>query len=79
MGEEKPEQSEMVADFVGDDPKKMKEGTITPKKEKKITATPSPNKKICSKCGSGQIYVRIKEGSVVCRSCGNIDKIKSDG
>ena len=34
------------------------------------------NKK-CSKCGSGQTYVRIKEGSVVCRNCGNVDQIKS--
>jgi|TARA_R100000501_G_C2629080_1_gene123568 ssDNA-binding Zn-finger/Zn-ribbon topoisomerase 1 len=30
----------------------------------------------CKKCGSGQVYVRIKEGSVVCRSCGNIDPIE---
>lgn len=34
------------------------------------------NSKACSKCGSGQTYVRIKEGSRVCRSCGNIDPIK---
>ena len=33
------------------------------------------NIKACSKCGSGQTYVRIKEGSRVCRSCGNIDPI----
>ena len=33
------------------------------------------NLKACSKCGSGQTYVRIKEGSRVCRSCGNIDPI----
>ena len=32
--------------------------------------------KECSKCGSGQTYVRIKEGSRVCRSCGNIDPIE---
>ena len=31
------------------------------------------NIKACSKCGSGQTYVRIKERSRVCRSCGNID------
>ena len=31
------------------------------------------NVKACSKCGSGQTYVRIKERSRVCRSCGNID------
>jgi len=30
-------------------------------------------RKKCSKCGSHFVYVRIKEGSVVCRSCGNID------
>lgn len=40
-------------------------------KEKEIE-----NKK-CTKCGSGQTYVRIKEGSIVCRNCGNIDKIKN--
>ena len=35
-----------------------------------------PNQKPkCSKCGSKFVYVRIKEGSVVCRSCGNIDQI----
>ena len=33
-------------------------------------------KQRCKKCGSGQTYVRIKEGSVVCRSCGNIDQIE---
>ena len=34
------------------------------------------NIKACSKCGSGQTYVRIKEGSRVCRSCGNIDQLE---
>lgn len=34
-------------------------------------------KQKCSKCGSGQTYMRIKEGSRVCRNCGNIDKIKN--
>lgn len=34
------------------------------------------NAKACSKCGSGQTYVRIKEGSRVCRSCGHIDPIE---
>ena len=34
------------------------------------------NKKVCSRCGSGFVYVRIKEGSVVCRSCGNIDPLE---
>jgi len=32
--------------------------------------------KKCSKCGSSQTYIRIKEGSRVCRSCGNIDPIE---
>jgi len=32
--------------------------------------------KRCKKCGSKFTYVRIKEGSVVCRSCGNIDPIE---
>lgn len=34
-------------------------------------------KRRCKKCGSTQVYMRIKEGSVVCRSCGNIDQIKN--
>ena len=34
--------------------------------------------KICSNCGSGQTYVRIKDGSVVCRNCGNIEE-KNNG
>ncbi len=33
-------------------------------------------KKKCKHCGSGQVYVRIKEGSVVCRSCGKVDPIE---
>lgn len=31
------------------------------------------NKRRCKRCGSTQVYIRIKDGSVVCRSCGNID------
>jgi len=31
------------------------------------------NKK-CTNCGSGQTYVRIKDGSIVCRNCGHVDK-----
>jgi len=34
-----------------------------------------PEKRKC-KCGSGEVYIRIKEGSVVCRKCGNIDPIE---
>jgi len=30
----------------------------------------------CVKCGSSFTYIRIKEGSVVCRSCGHIDPRK---
>lgn len=30
--------------------------------------------KRCKKCGSKFIYIRIKEGSVVCRSCGFVDE-----
>jgi ribosomal protein L37AE/L43A len=41
------------------------------KEEKKKTKG-----RACSKCGSHFVYVRIKEGSVVCRSCGNIDPIE---
>ena len=35
-----------------------------------------PQKRKCKKCGSAFVYVRIKEGSVVCRSCGNIDPLE---
>ena len=28
----------------------------------------------CVKCGSSFTYIRIKEGSVVCRSCGHIEQ-----
>jgi len=28
----------------------------------------------CAKCGSKFIYIRIKDKTLVCRSCGNIDK-----
>lgn len=32
------------------------------------------SKKIkCSKCNSAFTYTRIKDGSVVCRNCGNVD------
>ena len=30
----------------------------------------------CKKCGSAFVYTRIKERSVVCRTCGHIEKIK---
>lgn len=40
-------------------------------KEKKKTKG-----KACNKCGSHFVYIRLKEGSVVCRSCGHIDQIK---
>ena len=31
----------------------------------------------CEKCGSGQTYVRLKEGTRVCRNCGHVVKIKN--
>jgi len=34
-------------------------------------------KKNCEDCGSGQTYVRIKEGTRVCRNCGHVVKIKN--
>jgi ribosomal protein L37AE/L43A len=37
-----------------------------------------PQRPKCSKCGSAFTYLRIKEGSIVCRSCGNVDQ-KVDG
>jgi len=30
----------------------------------------------CKKCGSKFTYIRLKERSVVCRSCGNIDPME---
>jgi len=45
--------------------------------EKKKEEKKEVEKNICTKCGSGQTYVRIKEGSVVCRNCGNIDQVKN--
>jgi len=30
----------------------------------------------CKKCGSAFCYIRIKERSVVCRTCGYIEKMK---
>lgn len=46
--------------------------------EKKLEDNKEENnkRKVCSNCGSGFVYVRIKEGSVVCRSCGNIDQLE---
>lgn len=35
-------------------------------------------KKKCENCGSRFVYVRLKEKSVVCRSCGHIQKIEED-
>lgn len=37
--------------------------------EKQETA----KKNRCSKCNSAFTYLRIKDGSLVCRSCGNVD------
>lgn len=58
-------------------------GTINNKRKSKIMEKEKEQKKedqkninACSKCGSGQTYVRIKEGSRVCRSCGNIDPLE---
>jgi len=42
------------------------------KKEKEVE-----NKK-CYECGSGQTYVRIKNGAVVCRNCGYVEE-KNNG
>lgn len=33
----------------------------------------APQKNRCSKCNSAFTYLRIKDGSLVCRSCGNVD------
>jgi len=33
-------------------------------------------KAICSKCNSGQVYLRIKTMEKVCRMCGFIEKLK---
>ena len=46
------------------------------KSVKKKVKMKKPEKQKCKACGSGQVYVRIKEGSVVCRLCGNIDPME---
>jgi transcription initiation factor TFIIIB Brf1 subunit/transcription initiation factor TFIIB len=33
----------------------------------------------CENCGSGETYIRLKEGSLVCRSCGHIQKLENNG
>jgi len=33
-------------------------------------------KRSCNKCGSKFVYVRIKEKSLVCRSCGHIELLE---
>jgi transcription initiation factor TFIIIB Brf1 subunit/transcription initiation factor TFIIB len=30
------------------------------------------NRPICSKCGSSNVYVKIKTQELVCRRCGNV-------
>lgn len=35
------------------------------------------DKKRCPKCGSGQVYIRISTGEIVCRMCGQITKPKA--
>lgn len=47
---------------------------MTEKKEKKEKQDQDPNK--CSKCGSGQIYYRIKTREKVCRACSYIEGAK---
>jgi len=34
-------------------------------------------KRRCKKCGSSFIYIRIKDNSLVCRSCGHIEKLEN--
>ena len=46
-------------------------------KEKKEEKKEEVEKQKCSQCGSGQTYIRIKEGTRVCRNCGNVDQIKN--
>jgi uncharacterized protein (DUF983 family) len=35
-------------------------------------------RKKCKNCGSGQVYVRVKKNELVCRACGNIEKLESE-
>ena len=44
--------------------------------EQKKEQEKKPQNNKCNKCGSNFTYVRIKEGSRVCRSCGNIDPME---
>lgn len=32
----------------------------------------------CEKCGSGFVYVRIKDKQIVCRTCGHVSELKEE-
>lgn len=42
----------------------------------KMEEKKTQNKLKCSKCGSGFVYVRIKDKEIVCRSCGHVEEKK---
>lgn len=44
-------------------------------KEKKEALNPKPK---CNRCGSRFNYIRIKDKFLVCRSCGNIQKLEGE-
>jgi exosome complex RNA-binding protein Csl4 len=35
-------------------------------------------KRRCSRCNSTMVYIRISTNELVCRSCGNIEKVKNE-
>lgn len=41
-------------------------------KKETVTNTES-NAPRCSKCGSTQVHVRIKDGAIVCHRCGHVE------
>lgn len=47
-------------------------------KEKREKEKPKKDQIKCSNCGSGFGYIQIKTGNWVCRSCGNIEKVKKE-
>jgi len=46
--------------------------------EKQKKQNQEKNKEPCVKCGSSFVYIRIKDQQRVCRSCGNIEDLKSE-
>lgn len=37
---------------------------------------PNSNKLRCKKCNSTMTYIRLRTGELICRTCGNIEKLE---